>query len=102
MEKNERHEKECPQCGSEKIVRFGYKLTLRGRAQRYQCQSCAHVFCDNNNDENNDETWRRTPQGATLPNARPGARARRRARMGNLVKTKKEEEEKNESEVQTK
>lgn len=30
----------CPACGSDKLIRNGYRFTMTGKTQRYQCVSC--------------------------------------------------------------
>jgi DNA polymerase elongation subunit (family B) len=37
---------DCPCCGSHKVHRHSIKVTKVGRYQKYQCQSCGHVFAD--------------------------------------------------------
>jgi transposase-like protein len=41
----------CPECSSDKIMKFGFRLTRRGRIQRYQCQVCARVFSEAEEDK---------------------------------------------------
>lgn len=38
------HREGCPSCGGFHTTKQGFKLTLRKKQQRYQCQDCAHWF----------------------------------------------------------
>jgi len=37
-------EKICPECGSDKIVKHGIRITRKGNKQKYKCKNCAHIF----------------------------------------------------------
>jgi transposase-like protein len=34
----------CPYCGSKRVMKIGFNVTLRGRFQRYKCNNCGHSF----------------------------------------------------------
>ena len=39
----------CPnsKCNSSHIVKAGFKVTVKGRKQRFQCQDCGRTFYEN-------------------------------------------------------
>ena len=34
----------CPTCGSLKIISNGFRMTAKGRQQKWQCQECGHYY----------------------------------------------------------
>jgi DNA-directed RNA polymerase subunit M/transcription elongation factor TFIIS len=47
--KAEKEEKEdykirCPNCKSKHIVKYGYRMTRKGRKQKYHCEDCGYTF----------------------------------------------------------
>jgi transposase-like protein len=36
--------RKCPHCGSHNIGKNGFRMTLAGKKQRYQCMNCGRTF----------------------------------------------------------
>jgi transposase-like protein len=34
----------CPECGSEKVVKHGWKILRTGKSQQYRCNDCANIW----------------------------------------------------------
>lgn len=34
----------CPECGAVHVIRYGFRVTRRGRRQVLKCQECGRVF----------------------------------------------------------
>jgi len=34
----------CSKCGSEETVKAGFKITTKGKKQRYQCKKCGKTY----------------------------------------------------------
>jgi len=35
---------QCPECHSYKTIKIGFRMTRRGKIQRYQCNNCGRNF----------------------------------------------------------
>jgi uncharacterized protein YprB with RNaseH-like and TPR domain len=35
----------CPACGDKRVIARGYRIYVRNKVQRFQCQECGHWFC---------------------------------------------------------
>jgi transposase-like protein len=34
----------CPECGSDKIIKAGFNVTRQGKKQKLKCQNCGRIF----------------------------------------------------------
>jgi len=34
----------CPNCKSKRIIKYGYRVTRKGKKQKYHCEDCGYTF----------------------------------------------------------